>query len=260
MKALIWALVLLTLPVSTANAAIYAGYDGVSGSSDTTASTGTPDRAVTNSDDETSGGNVEFEWKVEEGESTQPNDGQDVTTGQGSSSGGTADLNIGIGEQAATGGVNVAAGDVNGDGMEGEGVEPDEIDFQGEQESNFAILLSSGGSDGDNEKGQRAAEVLEILKDGLEEEGVATEHISLNFEKITTKVKQEVKLFGFIPVQATATVEIDAEEKVKVKFPWWTFLAGGKNSESLGQKVFSALSNVLKTKHDTLKNSINNVR
>ena len=163
-------------------------------------------------------------------------------------------------EQTATGGVNVAAGDVTGDGAEGEGVEPDEIDFNGKQESNFAILLSSGGSDGDNDGGQRAAEVLEILKDGLDEAGVATEHISLNFEKITTKVKQEVKLFGFIPVQAIATVEIDAEERVKVKFPWWAFLASGKDKAAIGNRIFTSLSNVLKTKHDTIKNSINNVR
>jgi type VI protein secretion system component Hcp len=157
-------------------------------------------------------GNVEFEWKVEEGESAPAEPGvTDVTTG-------------------------------------GQAVTPD-----------FSILLG-GGSDDDEATASRRDEVAGILKQGMEEAGMPVEQISLNVEKIKTKVAQEVRLFGIIPVRATATVEIDAENRVKVKYPWWSFLASGKDAEGLGERIFTTLSNVLKTKHDTVKNAIGNVR
>ena len=73
------------------------------------------------------GGNVEFEWKVEEGESAPPASGDMTLKGskigqnarESGEKGGTEDINIGVGElQEAPprGGVRVAAGDVDGDG------------------------------------------------------------------------------------------------------------------------------------------------
>lgn len=162
-------------------------------------------------DGETKGGNVEFEWKVEEGESAPP----------------------------APGGAEVTA--------DAQPLTPD-----------FSILLGGGSEDDDATEAGRA-EASGIILQGLQEAGVPAEQVSMNFEKIKTKVHQEIRLFGFIPVTAEATVEIDAEERVTVKFPWWSFLAGGKDA-SLGQKVFSSISDVLKTKHDTLKNAIGNIR
>src|SRR3989344_4675203 len=153
---------------------------------------------------------------------------------------------------------------IKGEDAEGTSIEPDEIDANDNGEPitpNFSILLGGGsGDDADDVPEENRAEVAEILLEGMQADGMPTESVSLNFGKIKTTVKQTVKLFGFIPIAATATVEIDAEQQVKVKFPWWAFLASGKNKESLGQQVFTALSNVLKTKHDTIKNSINNVR
>lgn len=160
------------------------------------------------------GGNVEYEWKVEEGEKAP-------------------------------------------------GIEPDDIDSADDGEPltpDFSILLGGGGSGDDEERAEgleRARQVLEVNAKASEQ---AIESISMNFEKITTRYRQSVKLFGFIPMTAMATVEIDAEQNVKVKFPWWGFLASGKDNENVGQKVFSAISNVLKTKHDTVKNAIGNIR
>lgn len=162
---------------------------------------------------ETKKGNVEHEWKVEEGESAP-------------------------------------------------GAEVDDIKFEDDNEPitpDFGILLG-GGSDGDEASEEDLETVAEILKQGMEEAGQPVETLSLNYEKIKTKVKHEVKLFGFISVPAEASIEIDTKGETKVQFSWWTFLASGKDGDTLGRRVSGILSNVLKTKHDTIKNSINNVR
>jgi len=126
------------------------------------------------------------------------------------------------------------------------------------------------------------------------------EEISLNYEKIVVKYQSSGKLFGFIPLSLTQNVEIDTSaestktERVKVRFPWFSFLfskdisageieeeankkeggkdwievqswdwgvnASGQNGITARARAFSLVSNILKTKHDTVKNSINNVR
>jgi hypothetical protein len=178
-------------------------------------------------DGESSEGKVEHEWKVEEG------------------------------EKAAA-----------------PSIEPDEIDYADDGEPitpDFGILLGGGidqDDDGDTiltktedeTRSQGLARALEILEDGVKESDQAIESVSLNFEKITTRVRHEVMLFGLIPMTATASVDINADEEVDVHFPWWGLFATGKNSDALGERIFNTLSNVLKTKRDTIKNSIGNVR
>ena len=147
-------------------------------------------------------GNVEYDWKVEEGQKVM---------------------------------------------VEGEAVAPD-----------FSILLGGGGR-GTSE--EAVEEVEKMLTDGAKEEGLPVEQISLNFEKIQTKLSTEMKFLGLFPLSTKATVEIDAEGRVKVKFPWWAGVSSDKeDKEKLGERVYTTLSNVMKTKHDTIKNSINNVR
>lgn len=85
------------------------------------------------------------------------------------------------------------------------------------------------------------------------------ESISFNYEKIQVKTSQSVKLFGVIPTVVSTIVEIDSAANVKVQLPWWAVFASGKD-ESVGDRIFSSVSNVLKTKHDTAKNSIGNIR
>jgi hypothetical protein len=244
MKTLIVAGVLALSPIVFTSAATdyYLKIDTMEGES-TTQSTSQTELKLRGdgSVDDTQGGNVEFEWQVEEGEKAQDGGDPDrpviqgsVPNNQSGEKGGTEDINIGVGE------LNMSAG---------------------EQESatNFGILLG-GGSENEEEAQKNRDKVAKILLEGMKETDIPVESISLNFEKITTKSNAEVKLFGFIPLSAQATVEIDAEQRVKVKFPWWAFLASGKNKEELGQRVFTTLSDVLKTRHDTVKNSINNVR
>jgi hypothetical protein len=234
-------------------------------------------------DDGQEGGNVEFEWKVEEGESTpeegiddvksneDPQEGStdyllklggvegestkggvpgvepdeiDAKMTDDSQRGGTEDINIGVGELQET-----------------PGVEPDEIDVMEDSEPvmpDFSILLG-GGDGGAKPSDENLQKTADILLEGMNEEGAPVETLSLNFEKIKTTSKQKVKFLGFIPMDITATVEIDAEQEVKVIFPWWSFLVAGKD-ETIGEQIFNSISNVLKTKHDTVKNSIGNIR
>ncbi|MEK7660396.1 MAG: hypothetical protein AAB343_04300, partial [Patescibacteria group bacterium] len=166
-------------------------------------------------------GNVEINWKVEEGSK--------------SNTGGTVD------------GVTP--------GNDPEPVTPD-----------FGILLGGGNDNDDSESNTPAAteegraEVAKIILADLIERGVPVQSVLINSEKVETKVEHRVKLLALFSVNTTATVEIDANEQVKVKFPWWAFLASGKDKEGVGDRVFTAISNVLKTKHDTVKNSIGNIR
>lgn len=124
----------------------------------------------------------------------------------------------------------------------------------------FSILLGGGEGQTDEERMKGLERAQAVILEHAHASDQAIEQVSLNFEKITTKVRQEVKLFGFIPVEATAEVDIDTAQQVKVHFPWWAFLATGADSDALGDRVFQTISNVLKTKHDTVKNAISNVR
>lgn len=258
MKKLIFAGVISLLPFAFAQAAVFIKIDDIDGEStksepatlqinavqvDTTQATPTPTRVATPEDPQESQtdayleikgvegesketkGNVETEWKVEEGESASPRP-QRITP------------------------------------KPTQGIEPDEIDFMGDGEpnaSNFGILLSGGNDDSDEAEESRH-ELGHILLQGAQEEGAPIENISLNYEKVEAKVAQPVKFLGFIPLTVKATVEIDAEDRVKVRFPWWAIFASGKDSDGVGERTFTTLSNVLKSKHDTVKNSINNIR
>ncbi|MEQ1849739.1 MAG: hypothetical protein ABL890_04070 [Candidatus Peribacteraceae bacterium] len=130
------------------------------------------------------------------------------------------------------------------------GAEPDEIDVMEEPEPvmpDFSILIGGGSPDvRDDETTNSPLE--ELILNGMKEEGVPVDQISLNYEEFKFTAKKTVKLFGFIPVSATATVEYDAESKAKVTFPWWTFFATGKDADSLIDQISAALTNVVRSK------------
>ncbi len=151
-----------------------------------------------------------------------------------------------------------------GEKLEDTGVEPDEIDIADDTQPttpDFSILLGGGSDDEEDAVPEdRRSEVAQIVLAGLREEGIPAEGVALGREKIETKVVERIKLFGFIPVSATAEVEITATNEVSVKYPWWSFLASGKKKTTLGIEISSAIEGVLESKHDTVKNSINNVR
>ncbi|MBS3903180.1 MAG: hypothetical protein KGZ30_02255 [Anaplasmataceae bacterium] len=263
MKKLIAAGLMLSLfSVGVANAATdyYLKIDGVDGESKATASATTnvkvqstgktaPDRATGNT---SADGSVEVVVDASVGGTTQAGESTGSSTSS-SKSKGNVEYNWKVEE-----------------GEKMEGVEPDEIDYDGEAQPltpDFSILLGGGsGDDGEAEKettnlGEEVrTAVAAILLDGVKEKGMPMESISFNFEKIQARVAQPVKLFGFIPMTVNADVEIDAESQVKVQFPWWSFLATGKDGDNLGQRVSGAIADVLKTKHDTVKNAIQNIR
>jgi len=99
--------------------------------------------------------------------------------------------------------------------------------------------------------------------------------------------KQPAKLFGFINTEYTASAQIDEFGRLKVQFPWWLALSSDNADEveaalkesidELGddaqmayldlqdsvqkqQQLIQMMSNIMKTKHDTAKAAINNVR
>lgn len=118
--------------------------------------------------------------------------------------------------------------------------------------------------------------------------------VAFEEEKVVVKYASRGRLFGLIPIGFTQTVEVDSRQEgerprmVKVRLPWFSFLVaedvsardieaaaeeelkGGKGDDhkdwielssfSNQAGVFRSISNVLKTRHDTVKNSIGNVR
>jgi len=125
----------------------------------------------------------------------------------------------------------------------------------------------------------------------------AIEDVKVTKDTIEVKSKEQGKLFWFIPVTMDSTVTVkyslsDSTEDradVSVRFPWWhVFVKKFNNSPSAVQleivagiqkiewqkvdntetvtdagivsKMLQTVSNVLKTRHDTVKNSIGNVR
>jgi len=281
MKKLIFACALMLIPAGFVGAAsdYYLKLGGVEGESSvestatlevqstrTQASTTQKDTATSPTTDS---GTVKSQPSTDTGNNTNWDFGGDdsigakksaSTSAESGEKGGTADINIGIGEAKKKG--NVEFEWKVEEGESAPAIEPDEIDVADDGEPltpDMAVLLG-GGSDDEAEAEANRAEVAQILFEGMQEAGAPVESVSMNFEKIKTKVVQEVKLFGIIPVTTTADVEIDAQSKVKVKFPWWAALASGKDGDGLGKAVFSTLSTILKTKHDTVKNSIGNIR
>lgn len=308
MKNIILAWVALTLfAAAPAYAATdyYLKLDGVKGesSSDTRGTTraSTTGSVDSGTDEGKKGGNVEFEWKVEEGESAAPAlmeidtiKGESKEEGKESGEkGGTEDINIGVGElqegkvnkvDAITikqtvvekggeldvkidqsrfkGGINIAVGDVNG--------------LTEEEKQTFLAQVKAHAE-------VQSEQDLQNFARGVLLENAAMEEMSLNFEKIKTKYRSSGKLFGFLPVSFSQEVEVDTEGddfgRVKVTMPWYSFLlkpdvpaaelesaigvsVGDNDNWNFGAyaSVVATISNVLKTKHDTAKNAIGNIR
>ncbi|MEK7641038.1 MAG: hypothetical protein AAB389_03520 [Patescibacteria group bacterium] len=109
--------------------------------------------------------------------------------------------------------------------------------------------------------------------------------ITIAPDKIEMTYRRPAKLFGFIPVAYYHAFTVDDKGNVAQGHPWWLMFAKD-DADNFGSDVkyvfqhnqsdlrfikmqtvmeqqmqrFSALSNILKTKHDTVKNSISNIR
>lgn len=211
------------------------------------------------SPDDAKKGNVEMNWKVEEGEkgAAEPNENDRL-------------INAGPTTDWPTGGVHVAAADING------------LTEEEKQEH-----LSSVRDWAEMKSGQD----LQNFATGVLLKDVQMKGVTIQENLIEVDYSMPAKLFGLISMQYRASVSIDRGDNenwnfgnVKVKFPWYSFLLrkelstgdlttvvqqagadeaeGGTELQSFGSaaKVLALVSNVLKTKHDTVKNSIGNVR
>jgi hypothetical protein len=131
-------------------------------------------------------------------------------------------------------------------------------------------------------------EDLELFVMSTVEADANMESVSFNFDKIVIHYATSGRLFGIIPLTFTEVVELDTDPtsktvgRVKVKFPWFRFLlrpdiSAGEVEEAAEKghdkwialdswsatdqaEAFASVSNILKTRHDTVKNSISNVR
>lgn len=126
--------------------------------------------------------------------------------------------------------------------------------------TNFGILLSGGGDTEGVEGGDHRSEMAKIVLAAAQESNMPMESISLNYQKMDVVWNKEVRLFGFVPVTVPAHVEVDSQVQVKVRFPWWTLFASGKNSDAFGQSVADAIADIVESRHDTLMSVIQNIR
>lgn len=166
-------------------------------------------------------GNVEYGWKVEEGESAAPTPGVEPD-----------EIDVRITNKRATN-FSILLG---GSGADDEAGAPNDDATEG-------AATSEGSTDT-----AKNAEIANTLKAGMAEAGKPVETMSLNFDKIKTTYTQQVRLFAIIPVKMRTTVEVDGKANVLVNVPWWAFLVKGGKKDTLGQEIAEALSLVIEAK------------
>jgi len=246
-----------------------------SASSSVAATTSTSDTVTGSQGESEKKGNVEYEWKVEEGESATGTPGkpkyEDIKASgaaggnESGEKGGTEDINIGVDELQGNA-VSVSAVEVRG--------------WDPTQKQEFLATVKTHAH-------VRSEQDLENFAKGVLLGNENMEEISLNFEKITLKHRSSGRLFGFIPISFTQRVELDAEGddagRVKVKMPWFSFLmktdvsaealeeeAQASVSENLGDndnwdfgiqaEIIASISNILKTRHEAAMNAVRNMK
>lgn len=203
------------------------------------------------SDDESKKVPVEYNWKVEEGEKFQGIEPDEIDA-----------ANDALGGGGLKGGISVAAGDVNG--------------LTEEERQEFLATVKSHAE-------VKSGQDLENFAKGVLLNDAAVDDIAVDEEGVSISYKARGKLFGIIPITFTETVMVNPIGVVKVRFPWFSFLVNEdvevgdietdislSNRELTGTgevwdfsayaRTINIISNILKTKHDTAKNSISNVR
>ena len=214
-------------------------------------------------------GNVEYEWKVEEGEKAGPalmeidtirGESPETKLQESGEKGGTEDINIGVGELQGNA-VSVSAVEVRG--------------WDPKQKQEFLATVKTHAE-------VRSEQDLENFAKGVLVQDENVEDVAIGEEGVQIRYRMPAKFLGIFNASLAVRTEVDAEGRVKVRFPWFGFLyAKSVSAAELETEVSAALpevgdevlvsfeaqaqtvttvSNVLKTKHDTVKNSINNVR
>ena len=142
---------------------------------------------------------------------------------------------------SVSGGINVAAGDVNGDGMAATNTPSGDPDFdlmivRADVQSGSVAATSvnpASVSSRANLSGYIAAQMKQDKKIS------AVESAS---EKVSVTYKQPAKLFGVFRITLNTRVEVDRGGNVKISYPWYAFLTDANKTgvETALQSAFDA--------------------
>ena len=124
-------------------------------------------------------------------------------------------------------------------------------------------------------------EELEAFAANLANQDSNIKLIKLTSESIELDYQYEGRLFGVFPIKAWTRAFIGNDNRVKLKNPWYDIfikksikyelsdsesdlsklqIQGLQNELQKQAWSLQLISNIMKTKHDTVKNSINNIR
>lgn len=79
------------------------------------------------------------------------------------------------------------------------------------------------------------------------------EEVKVLEDRVRVDLKEEVRLFGIIPIRTTKTIVVDttdpgSDSRVKVQFPWWhVFTTGGGDPEALAEEIEAELDDTIPT-------------
>src|SRR3989344_1148245 len=136
----------------------------------------------------------------------------------------------------------------------------------------------------------RSGQDLENFAKGVLLKDENVEEVSSDEDSVEVRYRVPAKFLGFFETSLPVTVvakkaQGELGEGVRVRFPWYRVLFGveeevtetslesdigaaviadldsdGALDVSVAARIYTAISNVLKTKHDTVKNSVGNIR
>lgn len=90
-------------------------------------------------------------------------------------------------------------------------------------ESSSANTISASSVSTESDVEAYAASTLRT-NDALESVDVTGENVSVSF-------KEQVRLFGFIPMDMTSRIEVASDGTVRIERPWYSFLTAGASTE-----------------------------
>ena len=218
------------------------------------------------------GGNVETEWKVEEGESAV-----DKATPQLMEAN-TKGSHDGDPDRPVVEGKVLQNNQSDLDFLRGNAVSMSAVEVRGwdpQQKQEFLATVKAHAE-------VQSEQDLENFATGVLLKDQNVEQITLNFEKVEMRYSMPAKFLGFIDSSVPVRTEVDTTGRVKVQFPWYGFLFRQYvNASELVADVEAALpevneevlvsfenraavlltlKEVLKTKHDVAMNAIRNMK
>jgi hypothetical protein len=129
----------------------------------------------------------------------------------------------------------------------------------------------------------RTEQELEHFAQGVLLRDENVEELSFNYEKIKVSYDMPAKFFSIIDRSIPVNAEVDTMGRVKVRYPWFSFLykklvsaadleaelkaqidvnaaANLQSDVQAAARHFQLLSNIMKVQHDTAVNAVANVK